>query len=37
MTVPTPDLWHHYGRTRNTTDHAVPDRFWWTWDQDGGP
>ncbi|GHA71883.1 hypothetical protein GCM10010372_83510 [Streptomyces tauricus] len=37
MTVPTTDLWHHYGRTRNATDHAVPDRFLWTWSQDSGP
>ncbi|MFE9687770.1 hypothetical protein [Streptomyces sp. NPDC006285] len=27
MTVPTTDFWHHYGRTRNATDHTVPDRF----------
>nr|WP_308010993.1 class I SAM-dependent methyltransferase [Streptomyces sp. AC495_CC817] len=33
----TADLWHHYGRTRQTTDRAVPDRFFWDWGQDGGP
>ncbi|MBV2358089.1 class I SAM-dependent methyltransferase [Streptomyces sp. J2-1] len=37
VTTPTPDLWHHYGRTRNATDLAVPDHFSWTWDQTGGP
>lgn len=33
----TADLWHHYGRTRHTTDRAVPDRFCWNWGQDSGP
>ncbi|MFF6786983.1 hypothetical protein [Streptomyces sp. NPDC012510] len=33
----TVDLWHRYGRTRHTTDRAVPDRFFWDWGQDGGP
>ncbi len=38
MTTPTPtDLWHHYGRTRATTDRTVPDRFRWAWDQGTGP
>ncbi|WP_307135612.1 class I SAM-dependent methyltransferase [Streptomyces aurantiacus] len=33
----TADLWHHYGRTRHTTDRTVPDRFFWSWGQDSGP
>ncbi|MFJ9752974.1 class I SAM-dependent methyltransferase [Streptomyces chartreusis] len=33
----TPDLWHHYGRTRAATDRDVPDSFYWTWEQDSGP
>ncbi|XIE81619.1 class I SAM-dependent methyltransferase [Streptomyces sp. SBR177] len=33
----TPDLWHHYGRTRASTDRAVPGAFRWTWGQDDGP
>ncbi|MEV6807027.1 class I SAM-dependent methyltransferase [Streptomyces sp. NPDC051132] len=35
----TPDLWHHYGRTRAGCDRAVPRTFhWsWSWSQDGGP
>ncbi|MFF2144387.1 class I SAM-dependent methyltransferase [Kitasatospora sp. NPDC058190] len=32
-----PDLWHHHGRTRSSTDRAVPDSFSWVWAQDGGP
>ncbi len=31
------DLWHHYGRTRHTTDRTVPDTFRWSWGQDCGP
>ncbi|WP_243744981.1 class I SAM-dependent methyltransferase [Streptomyces hainanensis] len=37
MTTSTPDLWHHYGRTRATTDRAVPETFHWDWSQSGGP
>ncbi|WP_260608954.1 class I SAM-dependent methyltransferase [Streptomyces sp. WAC 01325] len=37
MTTTTPDLWHHYGRTRAATDRDVPDSFYWTWEQDSGP
>ncbi|WUJ27232.1 class I SAM-dependent methyltransferase [Streptomyces sp. NBC_00388] len=37
MTTTSPDLWHHYGRTRAATGHDVPDTFCWTWSQDGGP
>ncbi|GHH31690.1 class I SAM-dependent methyltransferase [Streptomyces lanatus] len=37
MTTSTPDLWHHYGRTRAETDRDVPDSFYWTWGQDSGP
>ncbi len=37
MTISTSDLWHHYGRTRHATDRTVPDRFFWSWGQDGGP
>lgn len=33
----TPDLWHHYGRTRAGRDRAVPRTFHWSWSQDGGP
>ncbi|MDQ0771564.1 SAM-dependent methyltransferase [Streptomyces aurantiacus] len=33
----TADLWHHYGRTRHTTDRTVPERFFWSWGQDSGP
>ncbi|MEU8623134.1 class I SAM-dependent methyltransferase [Streptomyces sp. NPDC048623] len=34
----TPDLWHHYGRTRSTTDRTIPGAFRWTWDpEDDGP
>ncbi|MFF8285026.1 class I SAM-dependent methyltransferase [Streptomyces albus] len=33
----TPDLWHHYGRARHTSDRAVPGHFAWTWSQQGGP
>ncbi|WP_405966021.1 class I SAM-dependent methyltransferase [Streptomyces sp. NBC_00723] len=33
----TADLWHHYGRTRHTTDRAVPSDFHWSWGQDSGP
>ncbi|MGA5820543.1 class I SAM-dependent methyltransferase [Kitasatospora sp. NPDC094028] len=32
-----PDLWHHYGRSRTTTDRSVPESFSWVWAQDGGP
>nr|BFD90960.1 hypothetical protein KitaXyl93_23200 [Kitasatospora sp. Xyl93] len=32
-----PDLWHHYGRTRASTDRSVPGSFSWVWAQDGGP
>lgn len=31
------DLWHHYGRKRADSDHAVPDRLYWTWGQRSGP
>lgn len=37
MTTTTPDVWHHYGRTRAATDRAVPESFHWIWGQDGGP
>ncbi len=37
VTTHTADLWHHYGRTRHTTDPPVPDRFFWNWGQDSGP
>ncbi|MFE7311547.1 class I SAM-dependent methyltransferase [Streptomyces sp. NPDC057555] len=37
MTAPTPDLWHHYGRTRAAHDRAVPGTFSWNWAQNGGP
>ncbi|MGW8558089.1 class I SAM-dependent methyltransferase [Streptomyces tubercidicus] len=37
VTITTPDLWHHYGRTRAATDRTVPEAFHWTWSQDGGP
>ncbi|WP_405606401.1 methyltransferase domain-containing protein [Streptomyces sp. NBC_00076] len=37
MTTTTPDLWHHYGRSRSESDRDVPDRFHWTWGQDSGP
>lgn len=37
MTTPSPDLWHHYGRTRARSDRAVPPFFSWVWDQGGGP
>ncbi|WP_255308167.1 class I SAM-dependent methyltransferase [Streptomyces marincola] len=37
MTRTAPDLWHHYGRTRQATDRAVPDTFHWNWSQDSGP
>ncbi|MGW6739375.1 class I SAM-dependent methyltransferase [Streptomyces sp. NPDC055025] len=33
----TPDLWRHYGRARASSDRAVPDTFFWSWDQDAGP
>ncbi|WP_051834126.1 class I SAM-dependent methyltransferase [Streptomyces sp. NRRL S-646] len=33
----SPDLWHHYGRTRAEQDRAVPDVFHWIWSQDSGP
>ncbi|WP_217196212.1 class I SAM-dependent methyltransferase [Streptomyces buecherae] len=31
-----PDLWHHYGRERATSERAVPAAFHWTWDQGRG-
>lgn len=37
MTTTTADLWHHYGRTRATTDRTVPETFYWIWSQDSGP
>ncbi|MFH8977947.1 class I SAM-dependent methyltransferase [Streptomyces sp. NPDC017890] len=37
VTITPADLWHHYGRTRHATDRTVPDRFFWSWSQDGGP
>ncbi|WP_407703983.1 class I SAM-dependent methyltransferase [Streptomyces smaragdinus] len=37
MTTATPDLWHHYGRTRAANDPDVPTKFSWTWDQHTGP
>ncbi|MEU5214337.1 class I SAM-dependent methyltransferase [Streptomyces sp. NPDC020742] len=37
MTTTSPDLWHHYGRTRAATERAVPRAFRWTWSQDSGP
>ncbi|MGK7235772.1 class I SAM-dependent methyltransferase [Streptomyces hygroscopicus] len=37
MTIPTTDLWHHYGRTRHATDRSVPEGFAWSWGQDSGP
>ncbi|MEW1658919.1 class I SAM-dependent methyltransferase [Streptomyces sp. NPDC093707] len=37
MTAPTPDLWHHYGRTCAAHDRAVPGTFSWNWAQNGGP
>ncbi|MEV5986383.1 methyltransferase domain-containing protein [Streptomyces sp. NPDC052051] len=37
MTTTTPDLWHHYGRSRAATDRAVPEAFCWTWNQDNDP
>ncbi|WP_063784221.1 class I SAM-dependent methyltransferase [Streptomyces sp. SBT349] len=37
MTTTSPDLWHHYGRTRATADRTVPERIHWTWGQDSGP
>jgi SAM-dependent methyltransferase len=37
VTTGTADLWHHYGRTRASTDRAVPDTFYWNWGQDAGP
>ncbi len=37
MTTATPDLWHHYGRSRAASDRAVPAAFRWSWSQDGGP
>ncbi|MFJ9247765.1 class I SAM-dependent methyltransferase [Streptomyces sp. NPDC101776] len=37
VTTPSPDLWHHYGRTRADRDRAVPGTFRWNWSQDGGP
>lgn len=37
MTTPSPDLWHHYGRSRAARDRAVPGTFHWNWSQDGGP
>jgi SAM-dependent methyltransferase len=33
----TTDLWHHYGRTRASTDRDVPGAFRWSWGQDAGP
>ncbi|MFE7077452.1 WD40 repeat domain-containing protein [Streptomyces sp. NPDC057620] len=33
----SPDLWHHYGRSRAATDREVPDAFRWGWDQVSGP
>ncbi|RKN06441.1 class I SAM-dependent methyltransferase [Streptomyces radicis] len=35
--ITTPDLWHHYGRTRATTDRTVPATFRWAWSQNTGP
>lgn len=32
----TPDLWHHYGRGRATSERAVPAAFHWTWGQGRG-
>ncbi|WUB00936.1 class I SAM-dependent methyltransferase [Streptomyces longwoodensis] len=37
MTTSTADLWHHYGRARATSDRTVPETFYWTWGQNGGP
>ncbi|MER8066729.1 class I SAM-dependent methyltransferase [Streptomyces sp. NPDC094034] len=37
MTTISPDLWHHYGRTRAEHDRAVPETFRWIWGQDSGP
>ncbi|MEU9795194.1 class I SAM-dependent methyltransferase [Streptomyces sparsogenes] len=37
MTLPTTDLWHHFGRTRSATDRTVPGTFRWNWGQDSGP
>ena|SRR5690606_9057893 len=38
VTAPaSPDLWHHYGRTRHATDRTVPDTFRWAWGQARGP
>ncbi|WP_406476611.1 class I SAM-dependent methyltransferase [Streptomyces sp. NBC_01615] len=35
--APPSDLWHHYGRKKAATDHTIPDRLYWAWDQTGGP
>jgi SAM-dependent methyltransferase len=37
VTTSTPDLWHHYGCARATSDRAVPHTFYWSWGQDAGP
>ncbi|WP_318219346.1 class I SAM-dependent methyltransferase [Streptomyces sp. SCL15-6] len=37
MTVPTADLWHHFGRARRAADRTVPGTFRWNWGPDGGP
>ncbi|MFJ8143322.1 class I SAM-dependent methyltransferase [Streptomyces sp. NPDC096013] len=37
VTTGSPDLWHHYGRTRAQHDHDIPDTFHWIWSQDSGP
>ncbi|NJP99031.1 class I SAM-dependent methyltransferase [Streptomyces sp. PLAI1-29] len=37
VTTSTPDLWHHYGRTRATLDRTVPSTFRWSWSQNTGP
>jgi SAM-dependent methyltransferase len=33
----TEDLWHHYGRARASSDRAVPETFFWNWEQNAGP
>ncbi|MBK3647949.1 bifunctional 2-polyprenyl-6-hydroxyphenol methylase/3-demethylubiquinol 3-O-methyltransferase UbiG [Streptomyces sp. MBT33] len=37
MTATTPDLWHHYGRSRAETDRGIPASFCWIWGQSTGP
>ncbi|MEV7069063.1 class I SAM-dependent methyltransferase [Streptomyces collinus] len=37
VTTGTPDLWHHFGRSRADSDRTVPETFHWSWGQNSGP